>query len=338
MPRSLSSRLAALEAALSKRSTSSITWSSFRRQYADAAFPGMADVTASRIDAIFDSLEQVVKSLADGKLSSLTADKIAAFVKSRRSSGVAETTIKTELAHLRAALNWAVKQDMLDKVPSMPSIKRAKGQKLMKGRPITGEEFERMIEQAGGDADVRFFLKGLHTSGLRLGESLVLSWDADDAAELSVDFSGRRPMLRIPAEAEKGNQDRLIPMAPEFAALLETVPEHERTGKVFSVPGSLVDVSRLVSAIGKAANVVVNRSPLKYASAHDMRRSFGERWAVRVMPQVLMVLMRHESIETTLRYYVGRNAQTMAEAVWAGMPKVEERTVAELADAKVGCG
>ncbi len=39
---------------------------------------------------------------------------------------------------------------------------------------------------------------------------------------------------------------------------------------------------------------------------HDLRRSFGERWATRVMPQVLMELMRHESIEATMNYYVGR--------------------------------
>jgi integrase len=56
---------------------------------------------------------------------------------------------------------------------------------------------------------------------------------------------------------------------------------------------------------------------LKYASAHDLRRSFGQRWASRVMPQVLMELMRHESIETTLRYYVGRNAQSTAAVLWA---------------------
>lgn len=55
---------------------------------------------------------------------------------------------------------------------------------------------------------------------------------------------------------------------------------------------------------------------MKCASAHDLRRSFGERWASRVMPQVLMVLMRDESIETTMRYYVGRNAQTTAEVLW----------------------
>ena len=29
-----------------------------------------------------------------------------------------------------------------------------------------------------------------------------------------------------------------------------------------------------------------------------------------------MALMRHESIETTMRYYVGRNANTTADAVW----------------------
>ena len=34
------------------------------------------------------------------------------------------------------------------------------------------------------------------------------------------------------------------------------------------------------------------------------------------MPQVSMELMRHESIETTLRYYVGRNAQQTASVLW----------------------
>jgi len=55
---------------------------------------------------------------------------------------------------------------------------------------------------------------------------------------------------------------------------------------------------------------------VKYASAHDLRRSFGERWATRVMPVVLQELMRHESIDTTMRYYVGRSAQSTAKLLW----------------------
>jgi integrase len=135
-------------------------------------------------------------------------------------------------------------------------------------------------------------------------------------------------MLRIPRELEKGNQDRLLPLAPEFAELLRETPAAERTGFVFnpqprSPKAKRVGVQaaiRTIAAIGRKAGIKVNTDQggkVKYASAHDLRRSFGQRWASRVMPQVLMELMRHESIETMLRYYVGRNAQSTAAVLWA---------------------
>lgn len=75
----------------------------------------------------------------------------------------------------------------------------------------------------------------------------------------------------------------------------------------------------MVCKIGEKAGVKVNTNAvgkIKFASAHDLRRSFGERWASRVMPQVLKELMRHESIDTTMKYYVGRNAQSTAAVLW----------------------
>jgi hypothetical protein len=75
-----------------------------------------------------------------------------------------------------------------------------------------------------------------------------------------------------------------------------------------------------VDEIGKAARIVVYNHPktgrVKHASARDLRLSFAERWSTRVTPQVLMALMRHESISTTMRFYVGRNADVAAQAVW----------------------
>jgi len=135
-------------------------------------------------------------------------------------------------------------------------------------------------------------------------------------------------MLRIPAELEKGNQDRVLAMAPEFAEFLSMLPEDWRTGYVFSPlarhprSGRLGSewVGAVVCKIGEAAGVKVATDPktgkVKFASAHDLRRSFGERWAVRVMPQVLQELMRHEGISTTLKYYVGRNAERTADVLW----------------------
>jgi integrase len=175
---------------------------------------------------------------------------------------------------------------------------------------------------------------------LRLSESLELCWDRRDD-KLCVDLSGKRPMLRIPAAIEKGNTDRLLPMAPEFAEFLLAIPEAERMGYVFNPMAQRTHgerlgafrVSKVVCAIGKRAGVKVtskqkgDKEIVKYASAHDLRRSFGERWSSRVMPQVLMELMRHESIETTLRYYVGRNAQSTADVLWEAHAKAQGNTL-----------
>ena len=38
-----------------------------------------------------------------------------------------------------------------------------------------------------------------------------------------------------------------------------------------------------------------------------------------------MALLRHESIETTMRYYVGRNANTTADAVWEASDRGPKR-------------
>ena len=225
---------------------------------------------------------------------------------------------------------------LLTEAPKIDMPKRAKGSRKMKGRPITGEEFDRMLAKVPdvvGEAAAeswRHYLCGLWWSGLRLGESLELYWDRDD--KLRVDLSNRFPILHIPAELEKGHQDRLLAITPEFGEMLLATPVDVRCGPVFA-PRPIrpersrrlgdLQVGRTVGKIGKAAGVKVHTDPrtgkVKYASAHDLRRSFGERWASRVMPQTLMELMRHESIETTLKFYVGRNAEKTAEALYAAV-------------------
>ncbi len=277
-----------------------------------------------------------------------------------RAAKLAESTIKGHLAHLLASLRWAVNVGLLVKAPKVKMPKRAKGATVMKGRPITGEEFDRMLSKvesalvaekpaddkpkritakglaayrrrqevaaAEAEASWRYFIRGLWLSGLRIGEAMELTWDRHD--KLRVDLqNGEHPMLLIPGALEKGNQDRLLPMAPEFAEFVLQTPETQRKGFVFNpLPRSrrsqrlsVARAIKTISDIGEKAGIKVNADrggKVKYASAHDLRRSFGQRWASRVMPQVLMELMRHESIETTLRYYVGRNAQSTAAVLW----------------------
>lgn len=308
---------------------SNVSWEAFRVRYEDEVLPGLADKTGEMLQTVFNTVERILRPR---KLRDLTADRLSYLQAKLREGGRSEATIRTYMAHLMSALKWAATVGILSMVPKVQRPKRAKKAKVMKGRPITTEEFERMlakIPSVVGDRAADHwlrFLRGLWLSGLRLSEALGLYWDRGD--RLCVDLSGKRPILRIPAELEKGNQDRLLPMAPDFAEFLLAVPEAGRRGRVFRLADckgnerSLSEnwVSRVISRIGEAAGVKVNTDPktgkIKYASAHDLRRSFGERWARKVMPQILKELMRHESIETTMKYYVGHNAQMTADALW----------------------
>ena len=173
-----------------------------------------------------------------------------------------------------------------------------------------------------GDAEKwQRLLRGLWLSGLRISEALSLSWEED--VPLSVCLNGPYPKLRIWAEGEKAHQDRLLPITPDFGQFLLDVLPAERHGLVFGIegpePGKPMSVKRAVrtvSTIGREAGIVVNKATGKFASAHDLRRAFGTRWAVRLMPAQLQRLMRHRSVETTMRYYVGFDADQETTDLW----------------------
>ncbi len=73
-------------------------------------------------------------------------------------------------------------------------------------------------------------------------------------------------------------------------------------------------VSTVIVKLGEAAGIKVDEDDKKavYASSHDFRRAFGFRWANRVMPMALKVLVRHASVTTSEKYYVDINAQETA--------------------------
>ena len=288
--------------------------------------------TGNLFRTAFNTVERIINPRL---LSAIDSNAIGAMTRKLRDEEKSEPSIKSYLTHLRVALNWGKKNKLLNEVPHFTMPKRIDG---ARGRAIAAEEFERMLSKV---PDVQgecvadswaFLLTGLWWSGLRLGEALKLHWTDD--RDLCVDFSGRFPMFRIRATAEKGNKDRVLPMAPEFAEFLERVPEDERTGFVFDPRPQreragggrmrLDTVSKSIGKFGKAAGVRVAHTAKgnpRYASAHDMRRAFGFRWSQRIMPPQLMELMRHRCITVTMQFYVGKNADVTAQAVWSALAK-----------------
>lgn len=340
------------------RPDGSMLWAEFRVRYLRQSLGGLAQATENKASTVLDSVETLMRP---GTLAGLTPARISQWLADLRAGGRAESTINGYSKHLHAALKFAVDCGYLHEVPKFPVVKRAKTgvkARVMKGRPITAEEFDTLLAAVPGvvgpvrAAGWQFYLRALWTSGLRLDESVGLSWDS--LSGLRVDLAGPFPVFRVPSESEKGNRDRVLPMAPEFAELLETVPADRRCGLVFDLPRQREresrplssSVSKLVTAIGRRSGIVVatsarrdkatgDRLP-KYASAHDLRRSFGTRWAKRVLPQILQVLMRHERIETTLRYYVELDAAETCQILWNAHAAAKSQTGDSAGDTVTG--
>jgi len=171
---------------------------------------------------------------------------------------------------------------------------------------------------------------------------VALSWDRGSG--FAVDLSSRRPAFRIKAEAQKARRDEVVPMTPDFAQWLFDTPEADRRGRVFRLDhpdtGRAIDeheVGKIVGDIGRKAGIIVNRTRKavwedqpdgtrqkvvkdnvpEFATCHTLRRSFGNRWARKVMPAVLQRLMRHADIKTTMAFYVDLDADALADELWA---------------------
>jgi len=306
---------------------------------------------------VFSTIKRILNPV---RLGDVNADRLSHAVGQLRMEGKSPFTIRNYFAHLKASFRWAAGIGLLAAVPKFPEIARMKGKK-MKGRPITAEEFDRMLTAVAavvGEESARgwrFLLRGLWCSGFRLGEALNLTWDQPD--KLRVVVTEKRPMVEIPGALQKSGEDQLWPMPPELWDLLSVIPERKRRGRVFKLAGVVnprspwagtrggsigqMDwVSHVVSRIGQRAGIIVESKPkrnlktgevgerIKYASAHDLRRSFGVRWSKLVMPTQLKELMRHKDIATTMDYYIGRSAQDTAEAVWAAYQRGSGNTLA----------
>jgi integrase len=309
-----------LNAAPDRANVTEARFADIWERYKSEVFPELSRKTCQKTTSAINSFQEMVNPLF---VASITANVLQSWSASLRRKELAGYTIKGYLAEVSKVLRWADRVGIAGKPPHVEMPRRLAS---MKGRAPTSEEFDRMrvaaaeVIPAGQLESWLQLLDGLWLSGLRLDEAMRLRWDVD--SNFAVDLSGRYPMFRIQASGQKARRFELAPMTADFAEFLLKTPAEMRRGFVFD-PLSFMEphirlqtdwVGKIISRIGESALVQVGNG--KAASAHDLRRAFGSRWAVRVMPAVLQSLMRHKSIATTMQFYVGHNAQANAEAAW----------------------
>jgi hypothetical protein len=119
-----------------------LSWESFREFYATNCLPSVAATTAVTYEATLNVFERIC---SPQKLSSITTPAITRFASALRQQELSEATIGRHLRQLKVILRWAQGQGLLNTLPTFNMPRRTKGAKSMRGRAVTGEEFDRML-------------------------------------------------------------------------------------------------------------------------------------------------------------------------------------------------
>jgi len=248
-------------------------WRHFRHEYRETQLVTLRERTREAIESRLDIAERILKprtlaNMADGAALHRLQARLQAGAQSRFGRPRAAYTVKGYMRAVLAALNWAHVQGWL---PSRPAVRLVKVAKLkhMRGRPLSLEEFERLLMAVEKALTVRpstpkthkgkptrrrtaakprkpspevvaswqRLLRGLWESGLRIEELMHLSWDRPGTIR-PIWRRGRLPVLEIPATMQKNATEEEIPLLPGFEALLLRTPEAGRTGWIFE-PASL---------------------------------------------------------------------------------------------------
>lgn len=311
------------EVNVNRQNFGGLSWDAFRAKFTDEHLHTKSPSTQANFRHAFNRYERDCGHTID--IREITGTVLSSWQRKLAASGLSPASVASNLRCLRVALNWATKLGLLQTAPRvmMPAGSQSRG------RPVTLMEFVRLLRavpaafpECPGEA-VRL-VKALWLSGLRLDEALRLSWpDGAGQGVPVVHLTGHRyPCIQWPAASHKSRRADLTPLPPDLTRFLERTAN--RRGPVFSLPLARSTIGKRISMAGREAAVSVSDS--KHVTAHDLRRTFGNRWALRLHPLVLRAMMRHKSMETTLRYYVDLRLTQLGEALWGGQKGGQTQT------------
>lgn len=255
----------------------------------------------------------LVPDLGRKKLGKLTARELRVYLDELRRRGVGARTIQYVHATLRAALEDAVREEILEKnvaklvrVPSPPQTER---------EPLSVDEIKKLLKASENDR-LHALLVVFAVLGMRRSEVLGLQWRDVDLSEGALMV--RRGLQRVDGQLQllptkTVRSRRTIPL-PECVAralrIHRAAQDDERcelgdrwpqSGHVFTRPiGTPIDpanCTKLVQAACKSAG-------LRKVRLHDFRHGYvSVLLSVGVPPRTTMEIVGHSTMDMTMNVY-----------------------------------
>lgn len=192
---------------------------------------------------------------------------------------VSRGTVQKDAAILKAVLNKAHREGLVDKPPLFPKFKKLKH----RTRWLTLEEERKLTDAASGHL-VPLIRFAVDTGG-RLSELLGLDWRYVEMEHKRIQFVDT-----------KNGEDRTVRLCDRALATLAALDPKD-TGPVFTYNG------KAVKSMKTAFNKARERAGLENLRFHDLRHTFASRLVQAGIPLYeVMNLTGHKSLEMVQRY------------------------------------
>ncbi|QDT41774.1 Tyrosine recombinase XerC [Gimesia alba] len=191
---------------------------------------------------IFENYRKKMKLPENANIEEYTTLTVLEYLQDRLlagEEGVYETrsltTVNTMMGAVMAFVRYCHRHGWVGQVPP---ITKLSVDDVMKGRPVTIEEFESMLDatrEVVGEKPAeswQFVLQILWESAFRIGDVMNFSWDDERKIHpVWPRHQNLHPTLIIPS-TQKNGKTQEIPMLPGLQVLLDQVPEKDRKGWV----------------------------------------------------------------------------------------------------------
>jgi integrase len=249
------------------------------------------------------------------KLRDLKAAHVQAMLTRMREEGCAGSTLRRLLAILGAALNQAVRWQLLTASP-MTGVEKPKNTKKKERQSLTAEQTRRLFDAAkawrGGRLHPVMVLAV--ATGMRQGEILGLMWeDFDtDRGTLTVQRTLHRERGGYSHGPTKSGKPRVLELDSRLVALLQAhrrrqleermaASEWTDTGHIFTTPeGRPIHRAVLYQSFKR----LCRREGLPDVTFHELRHTAATILAQRgAHPNTVQDILGHSDVTTTLRTY-----------------------------------
>lgn len=197
--------------------------------------------------------------------SQITDADCDAYISQRRGLGRKDGTIRTEMGCLRAALLWAHKGRMIERLPAinMPPVPRPRE------RYLTRAEVAALLDAAEAP-HIRLAMMMMLTTAARSGAVFDLTWDRVDMQ--------RRIIRLAPHDIGPKKGRATVPINDSLAEALTEAKQAALTRYVIEWGG------KPVSSIKTGFNAAVTRAGIAHCTPHDLRRTAGRFMAEAGVP------------------------------------------------------